>query len=60
MFQNFFERTFIVILCCAGIFIGTVILGIMGIDVHKIQTFSYEGVLRNFQLLSEAKVGVVQ
>ncbi|CAH0316798.1 hypothetical protein CW306_26845 [Bacillus sp. BA3] len=48
MFQNFFERTFILILhivklliilvlCCAGIIIGAVILGIMGIDVPNIQ-----------------------
>lgn len=48
MFQFFFERTFIVILhivkwlfilglCCAGIVISAVILGIMGIDVPNIQ-----------------------
>ncbi|CAH0282438.1 hypothetical protein SRABI84_03951 [Peribacillus simplex] len=48
MFQNFFERPFILILhivtlliilvvCCAGIIIGAVILGIMGIDVPNLQ-----------------------
>lgn len=48
MFQNFFVRTFIVILhivkwlfifvlCCAGIVIGAVIIGIMGIDVPNIE-----------------------
>ena len=48
MFQDFFVRTFIVILhilkwlfililCCAGIVIGAVILGIMGIDLPYIE-----------------------
>ena len=48
MFRNFFERTFIIILhmakwlfilgfCCAGIVIGAVILGILGIDVPNIE-----------------------
>jgi hypothetical protein len=48
MFQNFFERMFIVILhiikwlfilvlCCAGIIIGAVILAIMGIEVTNVE-----------------------
>ncbi|MFF3099799.1 hypothetical protein [Viridibacillus arvi] len=48
MFQNFFERMFIVILhiikwlfilvlCCASIIIGAVILAIMGIEVPNVE-----------------------
>lgn len=48
MFQNFFQRTFILLLhivtlliilvvCCAGIIIGAVILSIMGIDAPNLQ-----------------------